>query len=1005
MATDDKLLLKVGVDDVEAQKRLTQLDKKLAALNTTARNLSIAGAASFGAITAALGGAVKKFSDFEAGFTDAVTLLDNGSFSAGTLEAGISGLKDGVIQLGIQSGQSFENLNKGLFDLISAGVPAESAISTLTTATQLAAAGATDVSVAVNAITNAMGAYGLKASEAESISQKLFTAQKYGKTTVEELANNMGKASSIAASTGVSFDELMASVSAATLAGISTESSFTSLKAALSNVQKPTADAVAEADRLGIKFNAAALETQGLQGFLSSIVNSAGFTEESFSKLFGSTEALGLALAVTGPQADKMREILGALGDKAGTAETFTAALATKQATAQIAADKLARSTEAVAIAMGEQLAPYAIQVADKLSEVAQKIASLDQGTKDTIVSVAKFGLVMSGTATAAGIAVKGYTTIRAGLKALGIAFDLLRTKSTAAYAAATLGLSIAVSVGAGILAEYMLREDEATANTERNTQEATEAEKAKYAALKKAGENFNAEQARIREARKSGEIKTQTDMQAQLEASRLAFLERVKGINAGATAQSVATKAGVDAAEIEATTAQDAKKEELRRASLEKERQDTEAALMYTQAIQQQHRESELAFDAEFAGLDAQQRGMFTAEEKQAQLDRIKTTEQLDREAAQREIDQHVAARNRYIEDERRFGTVYAELNQIMHSAGFEAAKEGTAGLAELVKSENAGLKDIGKTATKVQIGISTAESAMKAFSALAWIPYVGPALGTAAAAAITLYGGEKISKVDAMRTGGIVPNRAGSARDRVPAILEPGELVVPRAITEALPKEMIDRLLGKPQRMRDGGIAAGAKENKDLYQTFADLMPIPKIFVDLIKGKGIDLTPSGFGAEAMTGVLGGMLSALVEAAREIRKKIEEQLPGGVFTEYIRNIEGSAIESLSKSYASGLESANKTKDKVKKALGFRDGGIVMPAIGSMADRVPAMLEPGEAVLSRVTTAEVLRGERVIGGPAAAASGPQRVQVEFELKGELARIVRARQREQTALGI
>jgi hypothetical protein len=57
-----------------------------------------------------------------------------------------------------------------------------------------------------------------------------------------------------------------------------------------------------------------------------------------------------------------------------------------------------------------------------------------------------------------------------------------------------------------------------------------------------------------------------------------------------------------------------------------------------------------------------------------------------------------------------------------------------------------------------------------------------VGPALGAAAAAALTAFGVEQAGKVLAANTGGRVPVGIGSAGiDSVPAVLTPGELVVP--------------------------------------------------------------------------------------------------------------------------------------------------------------------------------------------------------------------------------
>ena len=104
---------------------------------------------------------------------------------------------------------------------------------------------------------------------------------------------------------------------------------------------------------------------------------------------------------------------------------------------------------------------------------------------------------------------------------------------------------------------------------------------------------------------------------------------------------------------------------------------------------------------------------------------------------------------------------------------------------LAQMASSKNATLKGIGKAAALVQIGVHTATGAIAAYKSLAGIPYVGPALGFAAAGALTAFGLERANQVRSAAQGGLVQSGIGGARDRIPALLQPGELVVPTALT----------------------------------------------------------------------------------------------------------------------------------------------------------------------------------------------------------------------------
>ena len=160
MPSTAELIIKIGANSKKYRNELkkieNQTDESLAKMQ---KRVTLAAA---GFAAAAAGGLVafNKFSDFESTFSNVVTLLDKSSFKTKDLKSGISDLKDGVLALRASSGESFDNLNKGLFDLISAGVEAEDAIGTLKVATDLAKAGATNTAVAVDGLTSALNAYG-----------------------------------------------------------------------------------------------------------------------------------------------------------------------------------------------------------------------------------------------------------------------------------------------------------------------------------------------------------------------------------------------------------------------------------------------------------------------------------------------------------------------------------------------------------------------------------------------------------------------------------------------------------------------------------------------------------------------------------------------------------------------------------------------------------------------------------------------------------------------------
>lgn len=323
--------------------------------------------------SAAIVAVTARFAEFESEFANVVTLLDESSFSTGTLAEGIAALEGGIISLRAETGETFANLNKGLFDLVSAGVAAGDAIETLGVATELALAGATDTAIAVDGITTALGAFGKEAGTARSIAQKFFTAQKFGKTTIEALSGSIGLVAATSAASGVSFDELLASVSAATLTGIRTKAAFTGLKAAITNIIKPTDRAQKEAERLGIQFDGAALRSKGLVGLLKQVTSSSNFNADSFSKLFGSIEALNFAQAISVRNFSATNQIMGALNNQTQLAATFNDALAVKQDTVSFATGQLIGKLDSLAVQVGKVLAPAIKEITRLLGDLVEK--------------------------------------------------------------------------------------------------------------------------------------------------------------------------------------------------------------------------------------------------------------------------------------------------------------------------------------------------------------------------------------------------------------------------------------------------------------------------------------------------------------------------------------------------------------------------------------------------------------------------------------------------------
>ncbi len=113
------------------------------------------------------------------------------------------------------------------------------------------------------------------------------------------------------------------------------------------------------------------------------------------------------------------------------------------------------------------------------------------------------------------------------------------------------------------------------------------------------------------------------------------------------------------------------------------------------------------------------------------------------------------------------------------------EQTKQGLQYIADLQSSKSKEAFQLGKAAAIAQTLIDIPMSAQKAYTSLAGIPYVGVGLGIAAAAAAVAAGGARLSQIKSAQftgyaEGGVVTGGV-AGKDSVPALLTPGEVVVP--------------------------------------------------------------------------------------------------------------------------------------------------------------------------------------------------------------------------------
>lgn len=329
----------------------------------------IAGAAvaAVTALTVALGKATKEAARFEQGIQEVATLLD-------TDEAQLRQFRDGLQEIRNRLPVTTD-LTTELYNAISAGVEADDAIEFLEVAAEAGIADRTaNTAEAVDILTTAVNAFGKDASEARSVADSFFTAVRLGKTTLGELSQQIGTVAPIAASLGISLDEVNAALATLTANGLSTDRAATALRGTMNALLNNT-EAFTQA---GIDINEV-LGERGLQGILEEVVKRTGDNTAAIREFFPDVRGLTAALSLATTAADDYDEALGAMEQKTGaTRKAFKDMIGTTNALYQEFKNNLVTKLEE----LGEKVLPV---VNDALQGAIDLLQGFDSPTKNLV--------------------------------------------------------------------------------------------------------------------------------------------------------------------------------------------------------------------------------------------------------------------------------------------------------------------------------------------------------------------------------------------------------------------------------------------------------------------------------------------------------------------------------------------------------------------------------------------------------------------------------------------
>lgn len=374
MAADGSVVILIEGDDSDLKSKLDGAKSSLKDFGGVAARAAKTAITAIAGISTALAGvagaAVKAGAGYETSLAKVGTIAD-------TSVKSLSDLSSEILQLSGDTGAGAAELNEALYSAISAGADTGHAVDLVAVAVKAARGGFTDTETAVDGLTSALNAYAMETSDAEGLANKFLVTQNLGKTTFGELAGSIGNVAPTANAAGVSVDELLASVASLTANGIGTSEAMTGMKAALSNIIKPTGEAGKLAEQLGIDFSAAALQTKGWAGFLADLQDKTGGNTDQLATLFGSVEALNTVLTLTSEQGTALMN--KTLGEMASNTTALDEAYEAMSGTLEVTAQKIGTNLQNLGIQFYESVQGPAQEAANGVLDAVRTLSSAFQ--------------------------------------------------------------------------------------------------------------------------------------------------------------------------------------------------------------------------------------------------------------------------------------------------------------------------------------------------------------------------------------------------------------------------------------------------------------------------------------------------------------------------------------------------------------------------------------------------------------------------------------------------
>ena len=334
--------------------------------------------------------AVKTGADFDAAMSKVAAV-------SGATGSEMDALREKAREMGSKTKFSASEAADAMNYMAMAGWKTNDMLSGIEGIMNLAAASGEDLASTSDIVTDALTAFGLSASDSGHFADILAAASSNANTNVSMMGETFKYAAPVLGSLGYSAEDSATAIGLMANAGIKSSQAGTALRAAITNLAKPTDTVASAMEQYGISLTDSSGKMYSLRELMEQLRQKLGGLSEAeqaqaAASLFGKEAMSGMLAIINGSPAD-FEKLSNAIDTCSDTVDGYNG---TTEKMAAVMQDNLAGQVtilksqlEELAISFSDILMPTIRSIVSRIQELVDKLNQLDPQTKETIAKIA----------------------------------------------------------------------------------------------------------------------------------------------------------------------------------------------------------------------------------------------------------------------------------------------------------------------------------------------------------------------------------------------------------------------------------------------------------------------------------------------------------------------------------------------------------------------------------------------------------------------------------------